>query len=289
MGDINRNTHVGKVEAVAQTDKRERNDVMENQLFEVLARLFQLQNKNDGLLGPVRRLQQIICFEDALVLAMRKPFKHRSRIEVPQRALLHHIQTKGTENPKVYCGIGLLHEARLLGSFGDSIPYGQGTEDALHHKLPREREEDGVEADKGEIGLAFPIHVRAAGVGWAERIRKEDALVKRILRTWADVVGSDDCDQEDERVQPGVSQGDLNPLAKCRSRFPSFRVRLEAFLVCLRPVRLGAVLSQGSRTDICPLGRSDMVASAGTPVSPRGSPPRLLEVRRGRPMMAAVM
>jgi hypothetical protein len=39
MGDVHGQTHVGKVEAVAQADEGQADDVMADQLLEVLARL----------------------------------------------------------------------------------------------------------------------------------------------------------------------------------------------------------------------------------------------------------
>ena len=64
MRDVHREPHVREVEAIAQIDQRERDDVVPDQLLEVLARLLQHQQQHDHLLGPVRRLQQVVRLED---------------------------------------------------------------------------------------------------------------------------------------------------------------------------------------------------------------------------------
>ena len=85
--DIDSNAHLGKVKAVAQPDESKRDNVMEDQLLEILSRLFQLQHEDKGLLRPVGRLQQIICLKHTFMLPVRESFEHGCGVEVPQRTL----------------------------------------------------------------------------------------------------------------------------------------------------------------------------------------------------------
>ena len=61
--DVDRNAHVGEMEAIAQPDERKRDYMMENELFEVLSRLLEHQYQHDGLLRPIARLQQVVGLE----------------------------------------------------------------------------------------------------------------------------------------------------------------------------------------------------------------------------------
>ena len=109
--NVDSNSHLGKVKAIAQANESKSNNVVKDQLLEVFSRLFQLQHEYYGLLCPVRRLQQVVGLEDALVRAMGESFEHGRRVEIPERPLFHHIQTEWPEDAEVHGRVGLLHEA----------------------------------------------------------------------------------------------------------------------------------------------------------------------------------
>lgn len=91
MGDEHSQAHVRKMEAVAQRDEGERHYVVANQFLEVLPGLLHPQEEDDGLLGPVRSLEEVVELEDSLVCPVREVLVHRSGVEVPQRGPTHHI------------------------------------------------------------------------------------------------------------------------------------------------------------------------------------------------------
>ena len=166
MRDVHSNTHISEMEPVAQANKRKGNDVVQNQLLEVLARLLQLQHQHDGLLRPVRRLQQIVGLEVRLVGAVREALVHASRVEVPDGSARHDPEAKRSEDGKVHGCVCLLHEARLFSTALDTGADGQGQDQALHAELAGEGEDDGVESDEREILLALAILCWVADVSW---------------------------------------------------------------------------------------------------------------------------
>lgn len=81
--DIHGNSHVHKVEAVAQPDQADGDDVVRNELAPVLARLLEHQHQDNELLGPVAGLQQVVCLDDRLVRAVGEVLVHSRGVEVP--------------------------------------------------------------------------------------------------------------------------------------------------------------------------------------------------------------
>lgn len=57
MSDVHRQSHVGEVEAVAETDESQGDQVMADKLFVVLAGLFHAQHEHNKLLRPVCGLE----------------------------------------------------------------------------------------------------------------------------------------------------------------------------------------------------------------------------------------
>lgn len=91
MGDVDSQAHVGEVEAIAQPDQRDGDDVMCHKLFEVLSRLLQLEHEHNGLLGPVAGLQQVVGLEHGLVAPVGEILKHANGIKIPDRRPVHDI------------------------------------------------------------------------------------------------------------------------------------------------------------------------------------------------------
>ncbi len=46
--------------------------------------------------------------------AMREPFEHAHRIEIPYRGPRHNVKPQRTENGKIYSRVDLLHKAVLF-------------------------------------------------------------------------------------------------------------------------------------------------------------------------------
>ena len=203
---------------------------MPHKLFEVLSRLLQLQHQNNRLLGPVARFQQVVALEKPLVRVVRIRVKHSDRIEVPHWRPRHHIETKRPEDGEVHGRVDLLHEARLLGSRPNPGTYGKRPDNPLHEEFARERQYDCVEGDKGQIPWSFSI---LRGGAWApkcvygyqgrrigQRVREEDGAVQGIALRRVEEVDGEDADGEDQRVDPGVSEGEISPSAKEAACFP---------------------------------------------------------------------
>ena len=172
MGDEDGDAHVGKVEAIAQPDQGEGDDVMQNQLLEVLSRFLQHEQQHQALLSPVAGLQKIIGLEQALVAAVWKALEHARRVEVPDRRPAHDVHAKGTVDAKVHGRVGLFHEASLLASVLDSSSNRQRAEDALHDKLTGETEDNGVKGNKGKVGLALAVLHGGKGCDILDRSRE---------------------------------------------------------------------------------------------------------------------
>src|SRR5690242_10031540 len=128
--NVHGNAHVGEVEAVAQPDQRERDDVVRNQLLEVLARLLQHEKQHNSLLRPVTSLQEVVRLEHALVRAVREPLVHASGVEVPHGAAAHDPDAERAVETKIQRSVGLLHEPALLGAALDAAGNGDGTDEA---------------------------------------------------------------------------------------------------------------------------------------------------------------
>jgi hypothetical protein len=61
-------------------------------------------------------------------------------------------------------------------------------------------------------------------VVWGEFIGKEDGFMDGVGFCRVDGIGREDDEDENERVYPGVFEGDLLPFPQERACFPPFRV-----------------------------------------------------------------
>lgn len=145
------------METVAQPDQGHRDNVMQNELFEILSGLLQHEQQDNSLLRPVTCLQQIVGLEDSFVATMREALKHSICVEVPDWRTVHDVQAKGTENGKIDGCVELFHESGLLCFSGNAEMNGKGTNHALHEELAGEAQDNGVEGDKREISFALAI------------------------------------------------------------------------------------------------------------------------------------
>lgn len=301
MGDVYRQTNVGKVETVAQSNQSQGNDVVCDQLSKVLARFLQLQKQHNRLLGPVTRLEEIVCLEQSLVLAMRESLEHGSRVKVPEGRALHHVQAEWTKDTKVDRGVHLLHEPSRLALTPDPGPDRERADHLLHDKLARERQDDGVEGHERDILLSLAVHYGPAGGFRRQGVGEEDGAMHRVGRGRVDGIQRKQEDDDQKREEPGILQTGIGEAVQERAIAAALRLRLAGGLFW------GAVLQllerEGSSRQRKLPGRGDlsirtlprsgdvgsigltsfMVDMAGALVSPRMSTPRW-DVPRGRTM-----
>ena len=101
VGDEDGNPQIGEVEAVAQKDERQRQNMMGHQLSEVLPRLLQLQQQYDRLMCPIARLQEVVSLEGRVVRPMREQLVHARRAKIPHGRAAHDVQTERAEDAEV--------------------------------------------------------------------------------------------------------------------------------------------------------------------------------------------
>lgn len=128
MGQVDGNTDVREVEAVAQGNEGQSDDMVSHKLLEVLARLLHAQQQDNGLLRPVRSLEQVVELEDGLVGLVREGLVHASRVEVPYRCSTHDIQARRSHEHKVEGCVHLLHIACLLATRPKAVETSQGAQ-----------------------------------------------------------------------------------------------------------------------------------------------------------------
>lgn len=204
MCDIDCDPHMREMEPVTQCNQRQGYYMMQDQFLEILSRLLQLEHEYDGLLTPVAGLQQVVCLEYSLVLAMWKSLKHGSRVKIPQGTPGHDVQAERPKDGEIYGCVDLFHKPSLLCSLSDPKPGRHGSYQPLHQKLPRKAQHNHVERDKGYVSLALAVHVRAAGIVRAKRVGEEDGSMKGILFAGIHIVGNQNGQHENKRIDPRV-------------------------------------------------------------------------------------
>lgn len=203
VGDIDGETDVGEVEAVAKSNEGQTDDVVADQLLEVLAGLLHAEDEDDGLLGPVGGLEEVVELDEGLVRLVWEALVHAGGVEVPDRGAAHDIHAKGAEDAEVDGRVQLLHEARLLG-LAQTSATGKRLEHLLHDEFTGEREHDGVEGDESDIPFALAVLDRHARIVLGELVGEEDEAMDRIrlgrVHEIAGEEGSEDDGGEDERA-----------------------------------------------------------------------------------------
>lgn len=171
MGDVDGDTHVSKMEPITQPNQCESDDVVKDQLLEIFPGLFEHENKNDTLLGPIACLKKVVGLEECIVFFMWKAFEHSGSIEIPERTPRHDIQTKGAKNSEVHGGVDLFHESGLFRSILDTALNGYRPNESLHEELAGEAEDDGVEGHECDVLLAFAVHDWSSRIVWSQWVR----------------------------------------------------------------------------------------------------------------------
>jgi hypothetical protein len=165
------------MEAIAQKDQGQTDDVMTDQLLEILPRLLQPQQHDQRLLSPIRRLEQVVELEDGDVALVRIPVVQAVRGEVPHGRLRHDVHADGAHDAEVQRRVGLLHEAGLLAAAADAGGTGPRAEDLLHDEFAREGEDDGVEGEEGDVPFSLSVLRGDGRVGLGEFVGEEDEVV----------------------------------------------------------------------------------------------------------------
>lgn len=172
-----------EVVAIAHTNERQGDDMVHYKLFKVLTRLLQLQKENDALLQPVSRLKEVISLKVGGVGAVRVELVVSSAVEVPDRGVVHDVESEGAEDTEVDRSVRLLHETRDFRFLREIVVEGDWPEKLLHEEFARETEKEGVEEDKDEIKAALSIVGESGcvrgGVG-RKRVGEKDAGVERV-------------------------------------------------------------------------------------------------------------
>lgn len=129
---------------------------------------------------------------------VREALVHAGGVEVPYWRPAHDPHAKRAEDGKVDGCVCLLHEAGELVALPDAEPQSNGLDKPLHEELPGEGEDDGVEADEGEVQRALAVLRDIADVcregvrAFIERrvgVGEVEGVVERILLARVNVVG----------------------------------------------------------------------------------------------------
>lgn len=197
VGGVDCDADIRKMEAVAEGDEGEGDNVVADELLEVLAGPLHAEDEDDGLLGPVGALEEVVELDEGVVGAVGEALVHAAGVEVPDRGAAHDVHAQGPEDGEVDGRVALLHEAGLL-ALAEAGAAGNGAEHLLHDELAGEGEDDSVEGDKGHVPGALVVLDVAVGVELVgELVGEEDEAVERIGRVGPDGVRGEDEGDDD--------------------------------------------------------------------------------------------
>lgn len=252
---VHRQSDIGEMEAIAEADQRQGNKVVANKLLEVFAWGFHPQQKHNGLLSPVGRLEQVVELEDGFVGGMREALIHASSVEVPNRCTVHDVHAPGPCAAKVDGRVHLFHETRLLALRAQASVTGQGSEELLHNELAGKGQDNGIERHQSNVPRALAILggcVRCGVGGRWQLIAEKDEVGDGVGFGRVQRVETDEDRDEEGRQGPcvldrvvGGSLGQAACLASLGLAFQAIlginslesasqRLRLEPCLVPLR-------------------------------------------------------
>ena len=108
--------------------------------------------------------------------SMWKSLKHACSIEIPDWGSTHHVSAEWTKDGEVCRRVDLLHEAVLLRSRADAVPFRQRSVELLHEEFGDKGKVQGTFAiiggriDKGEAEPCVGLGDMLAGMVWYEWI-----------------------------------------------------------------------------------------------------------------------
>lgn len=232
MGDVHGQSNVGEVEAVAEADEGQGDEVVADELLVVLARPLHAEDEHNGLLGPVGGLEEIVELEDGLVGLVREALVEARGVEVPDGRPAHDIHAPGAGAGKVGGRVHLLHEAGLFPLGLEAGEARQGPQQLLHDELAGEGQHDDVEGDEGDVPEALAIMrrgVRVGAGGDGQLVTEEDEVVDGVgLGGVQGVEAAEDEEQEGgqgPRVLEGVVGRPLRQAPRLASLGLAFRGR----------------------------------------------------------------
>lgn len=252
MSDVHRQTNVGEVEAVGQPDERQADNVVAHELLVVLARLLHAQHQDDGLLGPVRGLEQVVELEDGLVALVGETLVHAGGVEVPHGRPAHDVHAPGPGAAKVDGGVHLLHEAGLLAARPQAGVARQGAQQLLHDELAREGQDGDVEDDEGDVpGALGELRGRARGGvgGDGQLVAQEYEVVGGVGLARVDGVGGEEDGDQDGGQDPRVLEGVVGSALRQAPCLASLWLRAIFGVGCLQ--------EGGEEDDVSDAGRID--------------------------------
>lgn len=210
MGGVHSNTNVSEVEAVAETNQSQTDNVVTNKLVVVLARLLEPQNQDDSLLSPVGSLEQVVELNRGLVRLVGEILVHAASVEVPDRSAAHDIHARRAEDTKVDGSVGLFHKTRLL-ALAEARSSRKRSQQLLHDEFTREGQNNHVEDDKGDIPFTLAIMNGHRRVRLGDGVRQEDEVVQNVGLGRVDGIGAQEDGQQDGGQNPSaLDQGMAN-------------------------------------------------------------------------------
>lgn len=198
------------MEAVAEGDEGQADEVVAHELLEVLAGGLHAEDEDDGLLRPVGGLEEVVELEAVLVGHVREALVEAGRVEVPDGGPAHDVHAPGAAEGKVGGRVHLLHEAGLLALGLDAGVAGQGLEQLLHDELAREGQNDDVEGHKGQVpGPLAVLGGRAGGgvVRDGQLVAEEDEVGDGVRLGRVQGVEAAEDGQEEGGQGPRVLEG----------------------------------------------------------------------------------
>lgn len=155
--DVDRETDVCEMEAVGESNEGERDEMVHDEFFIVLAGLLEPEEEDYHLLSPESGLEEIVELELGLVRLVGVFLVEGARVEVPDGRLVHDIETKGAHEGDVEGRVGLLEETADLALLLEAADVGKWAEDLFHDEFAGEGEDDGEEGDEEHILETFAV------------------------------------------------------------------------------------------------------------------------------------
>ena len=170
---------------------------------------------------------------------MRESLKHARSVEIPHGRPAHDIQPQRPKHRKIHGRIDLFHKTVLLRATPDAEVERHGSNQSLHEELARKGKHNDIERHKGKVPGSFSVKcgnigVMAGVIGdeWVVGgygVGEEYGAVERVGWSRIHGVGGEKEYDEDERVEPCMSEGEGFPAPEEGFRFSAFGKGAEGF------------------------------------------------------------